>query len=89
MPQFQPVIFGIAFAALIIALSALARRLPIPTPILQLVAGLIIGARYQLSFSNLYKTPTFDNSGSAPPPSFSPSFNLKNNVVMISVGYRF
>src|SRR5437899_398777 len=41
--HFQPVIFGIAFAALIIALSALARRLPIPTPILQLVAGLIIG----------------------------------------------
>jgi len=53
------------------------------------VAGLIIGARYQLSFANLYKTPTFDSSGSAPPPSFTPSFNLKNNVVMISVGYRF
>jgi len=53
------------------------------------VAGLIIGARYQLSFTNLYKTPTFDGSGSAPPPSYAPSFNLKNNVVMISVGYRF
>jgi len=43
MPHFPPVIFGIAFAALIVALSALARRLPIPTPILQLVAGLALG----------------------------------------------
>ena len=43
MPTFPPVIFGIAFAALIVALSALARRLPIPTPILQLVAGLALG----------------------------------------------
>jgi monovalent cation/hydrogen antiporter len=43
MPHFPPVIFGIALAALIVALSALARRLPIPTPILQLVAGLAIG----------------------------------------------
>lgn len=43
MPHFPPVIFGIALAALIVALSALARRLPIPTPILQLVAGLALG----------------------------------------------
>src|SRR4029078_12871986 len=43
MPHFPPVIFGIAFAALIVALSALARRLPIPTPILQLVAALALG----------------------------------------------
>src|SRR3954454_14786908 len=43
MPHFPPVIFGIAFAALIVALSALARRLPIPTPVLQLVAGLVLG----------------------------------------------
>jgi len=43
MPHFPPVIFGIAFAALIVALSALARRLPVPTPILQLVAGLALG----------------------------------------------
>jgi hypothetical protein len=53
------------------------------------VAGLIIGARYQLSFSNLFKMPTFDSSGSAPPPSYTPKFNPKNNVVMISIGYRF
>jgi len=43
MPTFPPVIFGIAFAALVVALSALARRMPIPTPILQLVAGLALG----------------------------------------------
>jgi len=43
MPHFPPVIFGIAFAALIVAVSALARRLPVPTPILQLAAGLVIG----------------------------------------------
>jgi hypothetical protein len=53
------------------------------------VGGLIIGARYQLSFANLFKTPTFDSSASAPPPSFTPKLNPKNNVVMISVGYRF
>ena len=43
MPHFPPVVYGIAFAALIVALSALARRLPIPTPILQLIAGLALG----------------------------------------------
>ncbi len=42
MPHFPPVIFAIAFAALVIALTALARRLPIPTPILQVVAGLLV-----------------------------------------------
>ena len=43
MPHFPPVVFAIAFAALVVALSALARRLPIPTPVLQLLAGLAIG----------------------------------------------
>ncbi|HEY9230030.1 MAG TPA: Na+/H+ antiporter [Gemmatimonadaceae bacterium] len=42
MPQFPPIIFGLAFAALVVALSALARRLPIPTPILQLAAGFAV-----------------------------------------------
>lgn len=51
------------------------------------VAGLLIGVRYQLSFSNLYKTTGIDTTGA--PPSFAPKLNLKNNVVMISVGYRF
>ncbi len=42
MPHFPPVIIAIAFAALVIALSSLARRLPIPTPILQLLAGALV-----------------------------------------------
>lgn len=43
MPHFPPVVFAIAFAALVVALTALARKLPVPTPILQVVAGLLIG----------------------------------------------
>jgi len=42
MPHFPPVIFAIAFAALVIALTALARRLPVPTPILQVMAGVLV-----------------------------------------------
>ena len=52
------------------------------------VAGLLIGVRYQLSFSNLFKTPAIDSTGMSSS-SFKPSVNPKNNVVMISVGYRF
>lgn len=44
MPQFQPVIFAIAAAALIVALSAVARRLPVPTPILQVIAGFAVAS---------------------------------------------
>ncbi|MGH7622920.1 MAG: cation:proton antiporter, partial [Gemmatimonadaceae bacterium] len=43
MPQFEPVVFAIVVAVLVVALSALARRLPIPTPILQLLAGFAVG----------------------------------------------
>jgi CPA1 family monovalent cation:H+ antiporter len=43
MPSYQPVVLAIAFAALVVALTALARRLPIPTPILQVIAGLVVG----------------------------------------------
>ena len=43
MPHFPPVVFAIFFAALVVALTALARRLPVPTPILQVMAGLVIG----------------------------------------------
>src|ERR1700712_1081598 len=42
MPHFQPVVFAIALAALVVALTALARRLPVPTPILQVVAGFLV-----------------------------------------------
>ncbi len=43
MTHLSPVVFAIAFAALVVALTALARRLPVPTPILQVGAGLLVG----------------------------------------------
>ncbi len=51
--------------------------------------GILVGARYNLSITNLYKIP--DNS-SQTPPSFVPStsdLNFKNNLVQVYVGYRF
>lgn len=38
----SPILLGLTFAAIVLALSALARRLPIPTPILQVLAGALI-----------------------------------------------
>ena len=43
MQLLSPIIAGIAFAAIVVALTALARRLPMPTPILQVLAGLVVG----------------------------------------------
>ncbi|HEV7705018.1 MAG TPA: Na+/H+ antiporter [Gemmatimonadaceae bacterium] len=40
--HFQPVVFAIVVAVLVVALTALARRLPIPTPILQVLAGFAV-----------------------------------------------
>jgi hypothetical protein len=48
--------------------------------------GIIIGARYQYSFNNLYKS---FGAGSTSPNFAPPAVNLKNNVILISVGYRF
>ncbi len=42
MSDFPPIVFAIAFGSLVIALTALARRLPIPTPILQVIAGFAV-----------------------------------------------
>ncbi|MEO7457624.1 MAG: Na+/H+ antiporter [Gemmatimonadaceae bacterium] len=42
MPHFQPVVVGIAVVALVVALTAVARKLPVPTPILQVIAGFLI-----------------------------------------------
>src|SRR5688572_4746764 len=42
MGHFPPIVFAIAFGSLVIALTALARRLPIPTPILQVIAGFLV-----------------------------------------------
>lgn len=35
MSQFPPIVFAIAFGSLVIALTALARRLPPPAPLLR------------------------------------------------------
>jgi hypothetical protein len=56
------------------------------------VGGLLIGARYNISFANTYKN--FDPSqmgsgGSSTPPSFFPSVNAKNNVVQLFLGWTF
>jgi CPA1 family monovalent cation:H+ antiporter len=38
-----PILTAIGFGLLVITLTAFARRLPVPTPILQVVAGLVVG----------------------------------------------
>ncbi len=43
MSPFQPILLAIAVVALVVALTALARRLPIPSPILQVLAGVALG----------------------------------------------
>jgi len=48
--------------------------------------GLLIGARYNISFGKTYKDPSTYNGM---PPSFFPSVNAKNNVVQLFAGYRF
>jgi Outer membrane protein beta-barrel domain len=52
--------------------------------------GLLVGARYNLSLTNLYKIPSNINGGDVP--SFLPSasdVNFKNNLLQIYLGYRF
>jgi CPA1 family monovalent cation:H+ antiporter len=39
----SPILVGIAFATLVVALTAFGRRLPIPPPVLQVVAGIALG----------------------------------------------
>src|SRR5690242_6781194 len=43
MPHFPPIVLAIAFAAVVVAITAIARRLPVPVPILQVVAGFGVG----------------------------------------------
>ena len=51
------------------------------------VKGLIIGARYNLSFGDLYKN--ISDPGNGETPSFIPKVDAKNNVVQIFAGWRF
>jgi hypothetical protein len=52
--------------------------------------GIILGGRYNISFGDMYKTPTPTSSTTPPPmPSFLPDVNAKNNLVQLYLGYRF
>jgi Outer membrane protein beta-barrel domain len=51
------------------------------------LAGLIIGARYNISFGDLYKNAATANPSETP--SFIPNVNAKNNVVQIFAGWKF
>jgi hypothetical protein len=50
------------------------------------VLGLIIGARYNLSLSNLYKNTFTGNSGGGMP---GVSIDPRNNVIQVYAGWRF
>jgi monovalent cation/hydrogen antiporter len=43
VPHFPPIVIAIAFAAVVVALTAIGRRLPVPPPILQVLAGFALG----------------------------------------------
>jgi hypothetical protein len=47
--------------------------------------GLLVGARMNVSFGNLFKEPDPNTTR----PSFFPTVDAKNNVVQLFAGYRF
>ena len=54
--------------------------------------GICVGARYNISLTNLYKSDFSSMGTGGQPPSFIPStsdLNLKNNVIQLYAGYRF
>lgn len=53
------------------------------------VKNLLVGARFNISFANLYKDVASGGTGNNTPPSFIPKVDAKNNVVMIFAGFRF
>ena len=52
------------------------------------LSGLLIGARINISFNNLYKDFSDPSSGSTPP-SFVPKVDVKNNLFQIFAGWKF
>ena len=42
MTPFPPIVVAIAFALVVVAVTAIARRLPVPSPILQVIAGFLV-----------------------------------------------
>lgn len=51
------------------------------------VLGLLVGARYNISFGDMYKSRYNMTPGTTPP--FIPDVNLKNNVLQIFAGWTF
>jgi hypothetical protein len=54
--------------------------------------GICVGARYNISLTNLYKSDFSSTGTGGQPPSFIPNtanLNLKNNLVQLYAGYRF
>jgi Outer membrane protein beta-barrel domain len=56
-------------------------------------SGIVIGAHYTISLTNLYNTSSYTSGGSSStPPSFIPgigSINPKNNLIQVYAGWRF
>ena len=50
--------------------------------------GIVIGASYTFSFANSFQNPG-SGTPNTPTPSFIPSFDAKNNVLQIYLGYKF
>src|SRR5215471_16300041 len=53
------------------------------------IGGLLIGARFNVSFGDIYKDPTSIQGGGTTPPSYFPSVNAKNNVLQLYLGWTF
>lgn len=55
------------------------------------IKNLLIGARFNVSFGNIYKnlTDAASGGGSTAPPSFIPKVDVKNNVIQLFAGIRF
>jgi len=52
------------------------------------ISGLLVGARFNVSFGDLYSTDP-DDYANGTPPSFIPKVDVKNNVFQLFVGWRF
>jgi len=53
--------------------------------------GIVLGGRYNISFGDMYKTPSSPSPTPTPTPlpSFMPDVDAKNNLVQLYLGYRF
>jgi hypothetical protein len=54
-----------------------------------LFKNVLIGARLNISFGDLYKDPMSVEGGTGAPPSFIPKVDVKNNVLQVFLGIRF